>query len=145
MNNSHMMFFDIKDYWTPLKKYGSFDPEHEYRILVPLDEDAEERMYRYQLYDDKGVSPDFLCLEFREDTFYIMEDYFFNVLDYKLDIIITMYEEEVIYTERLDEAMDIIRSVLDNTDDPAVKDFGNKLLDMFMTAKEHNTVVGFYF
>ena len=145
MNNSNFITFDIQKYWKPVKKYGNFDFTHEYRILVPLNEGAEERMYRYQLYDEKGVSTEFMCLEFREDTYYIMDDFFFIPFNNRFELIITAEEEEVIYTDQLDDAKELVKSILDNTDDAAVTDFGNILLKMIITAQEHNTVVGFYF
>ena len=145
METSHISTFDIKKYRIPIKKYGDFDTKREYRILVPLNKDAEERMYRYQIYDDKGISPEFICLNFHEDTFYIMDDYYFVPLNQKFELIITAEEEDVIYNEHLDEAGELIKMILDNTDDPAAVDFGNILLKMVAIAKECNTVVGFYF
>ena len=145
MENSYITSFDIKKYYTPIKKIGEFDAKREYRILVPLNEEAEERMYRYQIYDGNDISPDFKCLQFYEETFYIMDDYYFVPLNQKFDLIITSEEEDVIYTEQLDAAKELVTKILDNIDDPAAIDFGNILLQMMIDAKEHNTVMGFYF
>lgn len=145
MENSYIIKFDIKKYYTPFKKYGEFDTKREYRILVPLNKEAEEQMYRYQIYDGSAISPDFKCLEFFEETFYIMDDFFFVPLNQKFDLIITSEEEDVIYTEQLDEAKALVMKIIDNIDDPAAIDFGNILLKMIMEAEKYNTVVGFYF
>ncbi len=145
MENSYITKFDIKKYYTPIKKYGEFDTKREYRVLVPLNEKAEERMYRYKIYDGGDISPDFRCLKFFEETFYIMNDYYFVPLNQKFDLIITSEEEDIIYTEQLDEAQTLVMKILDNIDDLAAIDFGKILLKMIIDAKEHNTVVGFYF
>ena len=145
MENTNVVIFDIKDYRTPVKKIGDFDLSHNYFILVPLDDEAEEKMYRYQFYDGEEIRSDFLCLKFFEDTFYVMEDYFFRPLNDKFDLFINMYEEDVISAENLDSAIELVQNVLDNTDDSAVVDFGKRLLEMMGKAKELNTAVGFYF
>ena len=145
MENSYITTFDINKYRSPIRKHGVFDPKHEYKVLVPLNEEAEERMYRYQIYDGNDISPDFKCLKFYEETYYIMDDYYFVPLNQKFDLIITSEEEDVIFTEQLDEAKELVTEILNNTDNPAAKDFGNILLKMIIEAKELNTVVGFYF
>ncbi len=55
------------------------------------------------------------------------------------------YEEEYIDTDRLDDAISIIENIIENTDDRAVIDFGQKLLEMLKIAKECGTIVGFCF
>ena len=48
-----------------------------------------------------------------------------------------MYEEEIIDTYHLDDAISIMRNIIDNTDDSAVIDFIQKLLEMLEIAKAH--------
>ena len=44
------------------------DPDNPYYILVPKSDDFSERLYRYEIYNDKGVDTDaFLYIEFREE------------------------------------------------------------------------------
>ncbi|MBQ8943132.1 MAG: hypothetical protein IJ050_01400 [Clostridia bacterium] len=74
-----------------------------------------------------------------------MEDHFFLFLNAKLDLYINIYEEEYIDTDQLDDAIGIVENIIDNTDDRAVIDFGNKLLEMMKIAKEKGTIVGFCF
>ena len=64
-----------------------------------------------------------------------MEDHFFLFLNAKLDLYINIYEEEYIDTDQLDDAIGIVENIIDNTDDRAVIDFGNKLLEMMKIAK----------
>ena len=74
-----------------------------------------------------------------------MEDYIFLILNAKLGLYINMYEEEYINTCQLNEAIDIMEEIIDNTDDKAVIDFGQQLIEMMKVAKKHNTIVGFCF
>ncbi len=147
MRTDNITFFDINDYCTPVNKYGYVDLNHDYRILVALDDEAANKLWGCQLYDeeDGGINRQMICLSFHEDTFYYMEDHFFLFLNAKLDLYINMYEEEYIDTDQLDEAISIMENIIDNTDDRAVIDFGQKLLEMLKIAKERGTIMGFCF
>ena len=147
MRADNITVFDINDYCTPINKYGYLDMKHEYRILVALDDEAANKLWSCQFYEgeDGGINHQMLCLSFHEDTFYYMEDYIFLFLNAKLDIFINMYEEEIIDTDHLDDAISIIRNIIDNTDDSAVIDFSQKLLEMLKIAKTQGTIVGFCF
>ena len=147
MRTDNITFFDINDFCTPINKYGYLELTHEYRILVSFDEESTNKLWGCELYDEKdgGINRQMLCLNFHEDTFYYMEDRIFLFLNAKLGLLINMYEEEYIDTDQLDEAMDIVQTILDNTDDRAVADFGKKLLEMMQIAKSHGTIVGFCF
>ena len=143
----NVTFFDIKNYCTPVNKYGYVNLNNDYRILVSLDEESTNKLWSCELYDedDGGINHNMRCLCFREDTFYYMEDYIFLILNVKLGLYINMYEEEYIDTDQLDEAIDIMERILDNTDDKAVIDFSQQLLEMMKVAKKRNTIVGFCF
>ena len=146
MSKTNITVFDINEWYKPKESFPDFDPGHEYVILVPINDDVAERMYRYQLYDNEGnISDDFFCLKFNEDTYNEMEPYFFFPLNDKFDIWISMYEEEVIWTENLDEAIDLTQTLLDNIDNQAAIEFGKIMLSLMKKAKELNTVTGFYF
>ena len=146
MRDDNVAFFDINQYCTPANKYGYLDLNNDYRILVPLNEEATSKLWSCELYDeDGGINCNMICFSFREDTFYYMEEYIFLVLNSKLGISINMYEEEYIDTNQLDDAIDIMESILNNTDDNAVIDFSQKLLEMMRMAKEKGTIVGFCF
>lgn len=145
MNN--VTIFDINDFCTPANKYGYLNLKNDYRILVSLDEESTSKLWSCELYDetDGEINHNMICLSFHEDTFYYMEDYIFLILNAKLGLYINMYEEEYIDTDQLDEAICIMGTILNNTDDKAVISFGQKLLDMIIVAKNHNTIVGFCF
>ena len=147
MREDNISFFDINNYFTPPNKYGYLELTHDYRILVSFDEESTNKLWSCELYDenDGGINHNMRCLSFHEDTFYYMEDYIFNLLNAKLGLLINMYEEEYIETEQLDQAIDIMENIIDNTDDKAVIDFGRNILDMMKIAKEHGTIVGFCF
>ena len=147
MRKNNVTFFDINDFCTPANRYGYLDLKNEYRILVSLDEASTEKLWSCDIYDneDGGINRDMVCLSFREDTFYYMEDLIFDVLNAKLDLLINMYEEEYISTEQLTMAISVVDHIIDNTDDNAVINFANLLLDMIKLAKEHGTIVGFCF
>ena len=147
MRTDNITSFDINEYCTPVNKYGYLDINHEYRVLVALDDETANKLWSCQIYDeeDGGINRQMLCLSFHEDTFYYMEDFIFHFLNAKLGLFINMYEEEVIDTDHLDNAIGIMRDIVENTDDNAVIDFGQKLLEMLKIAKEHETIVGFCF
>ncbi len=147
MRKDNISFFDINAYCNPANKYGYLDLSQDYRILVSLDEESTNKLWSCELYDeeDGGINHNMICLSFHEDTFYYMEDYIFLVLNAKLGLNINMYEEEYIDTEQLNKAIKIMEEILNNTDDKAVIDFGQRLIDMMKIAKEHNTIMGFCF
>ena len=147
MRADNVMTFNINDYCTPANRYGYLDANHEYRILVALNDDAADKLWRCQIYDeeDARINRQMICLNFHEDTFYYMEGYIFLFLNAKLDLSINMYEEEIIDTEHLDGAISVMKNIINNTDNKAVLDFGQKLLEMLKIAKERGTIIGFYF
>lgn len=147
MRTDNITYFEIKDYCTPVNKYGYVNLNHDYRVLVSLDDESTNNLWRCQLYDeeDGGINRQMLCLSFHEDTFYYMEDYIFRSLNDKLGLCINMYEEEVIDTAKLDEAISVMENIIDNTNDSAVVDFSKKLLEMMKIARKYGTIVGFCF
>ena len=147
MRTDNITFFDINDYFTPENKYGYVNLNNDYRILVSLDEESTNKLWGCELYDedDGGINRQMICFSFHEDTFYYMEKVFFYVLNDRLGLFINMYEEEFINTDQLDEAISIVKNILNDNDDRAVTVFGQKLLEMMQTAKDHGTIMGFCF
>lgn len=121
------------------------DPTHEYRILVPINEKAAELLYRGEIYEDGEVSGDMLGLSFGEDTFYYMESRLFDFINVECGTLINMYEEEILDTDQVDQAIAIVNILVKNSDDLQFKQFAEKLLKLMNIAKEHETIVGFYF
>ncbi|MBQ4226269.1 MAG: hypothetical protein II664_08150 [Oscillospiraceae bacterium] len=77
MSKNNITVFDIDEYYKPKVSFPDFDPMNKYLMLVPINDEAAERMYCYQIYDD-GISDEFICLEFNENTYKEMEPYFFS-------------------------------------------------------------------
>lgn len=144
MNNIET--FDVDEYVDINSESGGYlNLSHSYRILVPKNSDAAERLYVYDIYDNGEICSDMVCLEFHEDTFYYMESRILDFINVECDLLINMYEEEVLENEQLDSAINIVDILVRNSDDDAVITFGKKLLDLMRLAKECGTVVGFYF
>ena len=69
--------------------------EHAYVILVPLSEEAQERMDQYDIYDNGEVAECFKSMVFGLETEEYMEVRLFDLINAKLDILINIYEEEI--------------------------------------------------
>ena len=54
---------------------------HEYRVIVPLSEEAEERLYRWEIYDDGEISECFAKMVFNEEIFLYLEKCLFDILN----------------------------------------------------------------
>jgi hypothetical protein len=138
--------FEIRDYVDINSKNTDYlDLDNKYRILVPLNDKATECLYGYDIYENGEIRSDIVGIEFHEDTFYYMENRLFDFINVECDLLINMYEEEVLENNQLDKAMNITQIIIDNTDDEALLDFAHKLLRLMNLAKESGTVVGFYF
>ena len=145
MNNNNITRFSLPDKLARIERPKCINPNKEYRILVPLNGDAEERMYRYDLYQDGEIRPEFYGIEFHEDTFYYMETRLFAFLNVECGLLINMYEEEVLDNDLLDKAIKVINLVISHSEDDVLFEFANKLIDCINVAKQQSTVVGFYF
>lgn len=145
MKKNNIIQFSLPDELANIEKPKCINLSNEYRILVPFDDKTEERMYRYDLYQDGEIRPEFYGIEFHEDTFYYMETRLFGFLNVECGLLINMYEEEVLENDLLDKAINVINLVIDNSEDDVLSDFANKLIDCINIAKQQGTVVGFYF
>lgn len=127
-----------------LKEY--VDESHKYYILVPLNENGEEQLYNYDFYDDKGgVNSNFKFMMFNEETFLYMEKRLLDFINVECDVLINMYEEEILEHEQLPKARQTIEKVLRNTDDKRLIEFACELEDLIDFAVENKKEVGFYF
>ena len=144
MDNTALKFFDLDQYDIENRYIDQAPVKHEYRILVPVDDKAAERMYGYDIYTDGFVSSCFQGLAFLEDTYFHVEDIFYALND-ALDLFIHCYEEEIIWNENLEKAAVIVEQFMNRSEDAAKRDFARELLNLIKTAVEYETVVGFYF
>ena len=119
--------------------------QHPYMILAPLSEEAEDKMYRYEIYDNNGnISDDFEYMLFDEETEEYVELRLFDLINAKFNIIINIYEEEVL-DKNIPEAIELVRRFSCDTDDSRLTEFATDLINLFEIAKEKGTSIGFYF
>ena len=124
------------------------DPDKPYYILVPKSDDFSERLYRYEIYNDKGVDTDaFLYIEFREEFYYEIEQKLFDFINKKWNLYINMYEEEVIEPEKLPTVLDLTKNSMANlsSEDDKYLDFCKEFIALLNYAIEHQVPVGLYF
>lgn len=120
--------------------------QHPYMILAPLSEEAEDKMYRYEIYDNNGnISDDFEYMLFDEETEEYVELRLFDLINAKFNIIINIYEEEVLENKNIPEAIELVRRFSCDTDDSRLIEFATDLINLFEIAKEKGTSIGFYF
>ncbi len=119
--------------------------EHAHVILVPLSEEAQERMDRYDIYDDGEVAECFKSMVFGIETEEYMEVRLFDLINAKLDILINIYEEEVIENKNVELALDLTKRLVDSSDDKRFIEFATEFMDILETAIANKTDVGFYF
>lgn len=126
------------------KKY--LDMNKYYVILVPLNETAEDDMYRYEYLDNNHkIKPDFLSMTFHEDTFCLLESYLFNFIDKECDLSINMYEEEIAELEQLPKILEITERMINNSDDKEFIKLAEEFKSLVSKAIDFKTCVGFYF
>ena len=74
-----------------------------------------------------------------------MESKLFDFINVECDTLINMYEEEILDTDQLDKAINIIEVIISNTDDKTLLQFAQMLLELLNLAKRNRTIVGFCF
>lgn len=126
-----------------INKY--LDLTHEYRILVPLSEEAEEMLYRGEIYENGEIASCFKTKIFHEDTYGYLEDRLFDFINVKFDLIINMYEEEFLEHEQLEEAILLTEKLINSSDEKRFINLATEFVNLLKLAKENNTIVGFYF
>ena len=121
------------------------DIYHEYRVLVPLSEEAEERLYRGKIYDDGEISECFVKMVFNEEIFVYLEDRLFDILNVKFNLLINMYEEEILEREYITDAISITKKLINESDEEKFKLLATDFLNLLVIAEDNKRIVGFYF
>jgi uncharacterized protein YqgQ len=121
------------------------DIYHEYRVLVPLSEEAEERLYRGEIYDDGEISECFVKMVFNEEIFVYLEDRLFDILNVKFNLLINMYEEEILEREYITDAISITKKLINESDEEKFKLLATDFLNLLVIAEDNKRIVGFYF
>ncbi len=119
--------------------------EHAFVILVPLSEEAQERMDQYDIYDDGEVADCFKSMVFGQETEEYMEVRLFDLINAKLDILINIYEEEVIENKDVKSILELTQRLIDASDDKKFVEFATEFTELLKTAIANKTDVGFYF
>ena len=119
--------------------------EHAYVILVPLSEEAQERMDQYDIYDNGEVAECFKSMVFGIETEEYMEIRLFDLINAKLDILINIYEEEVIENKNVETVLELTKRLVETSDDERVIEFATEFMGILETAIANKTDVGFYF
>ena len=119
--------------------------EHAYVILVPLSEEAQERMDQYDIYDNGEVAECFKSMVFGLETEEYMEIRLFDLINAKLDILINIYEEEIIQNKDVETALKLTKRLVETSDDKRFIEFATEFMDLLETAIANRTDVGFYF
>lgn len=119
--------------------------EHAYVILVPLSEESQERMDQYDIYDNGEVAECFKSMVFGLETEEYMEIRLFDLINAKLDILINIYEEEIIENKDVETVLEITKRLVETSDDKRFIEFATEFMDLLETAIANRTDVGFYF
>ena len=121
------------------------DLQHEYRILVPQDKYAEELLYRGDIHDSQGIRTCFYKMIFHEDDFNYLEDRLFDFMNVKFDILINMYEEEILEADQVEDAIVLTKKIMSEINEEKFTILATELIKLFEKALENSTIVGFYF
>ncbi|MCR5629642.1 hypothetical protein [Eubacterium sp.] len=123
------------------------DLSHWYRILVPKTKEAENDLYDNNFFDENNdcIKEEFDYMEFHEDTFCFLESRLFDFINVELDIIINMYEDEIINNDQLSKAYEITKRMILNSDDEKFIKLAEEFQSLIEKAQEYGTVVGLYF
>jgi hypothetical protein len=113
--------------------------------LVPLSEEAQERMDQYDIYDNGEVAECFKSMVFGLETEEYMEIRLFDLINAKLDILINIYEEEIIENKDVETVLELTKRLVETSDDKRFIEFATEFMDLLETAISNRTDVGFYF
>jgi len=119
--------------------------EHQCVILVPLSEDAQERMNQYDIYDDGEVSECFKSMVFGIETEEYMEVRLFDPINAKINILINIYEEEIIENKNVETVLELTKIFVESSDDKRFIEFATDFMDILENAITYRTDVGLYF
>lgn len=119
--------------------------EHKFVILVPLSEDAQERMNLYDIYDNGEIADCFNSMVFDLETEEYMEVRLFDLINAELGTLINIYEEEYVVNKDVKRALELTKRLTEISDDKKFIEFATEFMNILTTAIECKTDVGFYF
>lgn len=74
-----------------------------------------------------------------------MEIRLFDLINAKLDILINIYEEEIIENKDVETVLELTKRLVETSDDKRFIEFATEFMDLLETAIANRTDVGFYF
>lgn len=121
------------------------DPEKDYLIIVPTNNEGVDELYRNDIFKDNYISKNMQYMIFHEDVYNYMENRLFDIINMKMDTLINMYEEEIIENEKLNQLLSVIDMLIRNSDDQKALSFMGNFRNLVQIAIDHKSVVGFCF
>ena len=122
------------------------DLNHRYYIVIALNKEAENDLFDCHFFDDNGdIKKDYDGFWFNERMFLLMEEYFFNFIDAECDLLINMYEEEFVFSDKLPQVLSIVNRMIKECDNNEVLELAEKLRNLIEKAIKLDTAVGFCF
>lgn len=122
------------------------DLNHRYYIVIALNKEAENSLFDYHFFDDNGdIKKDYEGFWFDERMYLLMEEYFFNFIDAECDLLINMYEEEFVFSDKLPQVLSVVNKMIKECDNNEVLELAEKLQNLIEKAIKLNTAVGFCF
>ena len=121
------------------------DPEKDYLIIVPINDEGVDELYRNDIFKDDYISKNMQYMVFHEDTYIYMENRLFDIINVEMDMLINMYEEEIVDSEKLNKLLSVVDMLIRNCDDKKSLTFMSEFRNLVQIAIDHKTVVGFYF
>ena len=122
------------------------DLNHRYYIVIALNKEAENDLFDCHFFDDNGdIKKDYDGFWFNERMFLLMEEYFFNFIDAECDLLINMYEEEFVFSDKLPQVLSIVNRMIKECDNNEVLEMAEKLMNLIEKEIKLDTAVGFCF
>lgn len=97
-------------------------------IIIPINEESEELLFR-NINSDKGLY--YILPISREDLDILQEYNFFEKINYKFNLNIDEYEEEIIELYRQEEIMNFLQTM--DTSDCYICDFYREKISFFLS------------
>lgn len=119
--------------------------EKRFFILAPLTEEANEKMYQYDIYGKQGIDDCFLYMEMTWAEEETLEHTLFNLINAKLNLIINIYEEEIIENKDLSDVIELTGRMISISGDEEFIRLATEFENLVKTAMRLGTDVGFYF
>ena len=123
----------------------------DYYILTPLNKRAIEDLCRRKIYkrhckaDECIIKDTFKAMIFKEDTYFYLEDNLFTLINAECDVMIDIYEDEIIWNEQLETVLELTNSLLESSNDERFIKLATEFKSLVELAIKKKTVIGFCF